>query len=206
MYALLPARPQPSPFRSPAARGPGGRWLPEAPRTVTCHRDTVARPLPRQSSLRLRGRRSPGAASPLQGNRAVGPGREGAAAEDHLSSPSVPNPGSGVLRRKPSFGQPAPAPATGHAQCFSPSSPLSGFSPQLRGARGRWGPDGARRPGGGPSPSGRSQLVSPSQPQLASRAPQVALLLLMCESVDRDLKVVCRDAGLPLFNERSIGS
>lgn len=45
--AALQSRQLSGPFRFLAAPRRGGRWLPEAPRTVTCHGDTAPRPLPR---------------------------------------------------------------------------------------------------------------------------------------------------------------
>lgn len=57
--SLLPSCQLSGPSRLPTDRGPSGRWLPGAPRTVTCHGDTAARPLPRSPSPGPRGSRSP---------------------------------------------------------------------------------------------------------------------------------------------------
>lgn len=102
---------------------------------------------------------------------------KGAAAEGHHSPHAAPNPGAGVLRRKPYVGQPAPARATGHAQ-FRPKPRAPGFLATPRDGRG-----GGRGPGGAGRLGGVGRLAGYSWPRLPSAnrplgaAPQVAPLL-----------------------------
>nr|KAF6303998.1 hypothetical protein mMyoMyo1_008977 [Myotis myotis] len=99
-----------------------------------------------------------------RGNSSAGAGEgKGAAAEGHLSPHATPNPGAGVLRRKPCVGQPAPARATGHAPQASGSPGFLATPRAGRGAGpGRAGAARRRRE------TRRLQLVPPSQREQAS--------------------------------------
>lgn len=131
----------------PIARGrwPGGRWLPEAPRTVTCLREAVVRPLPRQASLRHRGRRS------LGGPSAAGASREGRGGRAPRRKATVPadrpEPGRRGPSRKTSLW--ATCTSSGNWACAVPAraSGSPGFLRDSEAAQAsRGGPAGGRWP------------------------------------------------------------
>ena len=140
--SLLPSRQLSGLFRTPTDRWPSGRWLPGAPRTVTCHGDAAARLLPRSPSPGPSGTRSPGL--PLRHRGTERYGHKGRAPKRKASSPHLTRAlGSrSGSREKPSFGRPAPARATGHAQCSGPGTPALQVFPATPRGRQKVGPAG----------------------------------------------------------------
>lgn len=188
----------PGPFRSDRPRPMAGRrWLPGAPRTVTCLRDSVVRPLPRQASLRHGGRRSLGSPSAAGVSPRRGPGKE-RAPRRKATSPRTPPPtreqGSfeenlalGNLHRLGLLGMRSSGPSLG----------LSGFS---RDSEGRAGCGAARRR----RETRRSQLVPPSQREQApgggpagGRRPRRWLPCFGALTGGQNWKTVCEVPGRP---------